>query len=516
MPFDRKKADRAVAFFERYLKHGTGKYAGRPFLLAEWQKRIIRDIFGTVKDDGTRQYSTVYIEIPKKNGKSELAAGIALYLLAADGEAGAEVYGAASARDQAAIIYRLARRMVMQCPPLRRRTEVLNSTKTIYYRPTDSFYRAISADAGTQDGINPSGVIFDELHRQKNSDLWDILTLGGDTRTQPLTVALTTAGVRDESPLCWQQHEYASQLLRGVFENPSYYPVIFAADDNDDWEDPKTWAKANPALGDFLPMDKVAEAARLAKQNPAELNKFLRFRLNRWVQQESRWIPLEKWDACAGKVDREALRGRPCFGGLDLSTSVDLTAFALLFPHEDGMIDILCHFWMPAAAVRERTKLDGYPYDRWVQAGLIEATEGNTVDYTVVKRRILEYAQEFELLEVGYDIYNANQTAVELQAAGVRMVPIRQTTIGLNAACRELERRWEDRTIRHGGNTVLRFMADCVAVKEDSNGLMKPVKPSRHYSRKRIDGIVAILNALARLIVHDGSGGAADPVVLVV
>lgn len=301
-----------------------------------------------------------------------------------------------------------------------------------------------------------------------------------------------------------------------MFDNPSYYPVIFAADENDDWEDPRTWAKANPALGDFLPVEKVAEAARLAKQNPAELNKFLRFRLNRWVQQESRWIQLEKWDACAGKVDRDALRGRPCFGGLDLSTSVDLTAFALLFPHGDGMIDILCHFWMPAAAVRERTKRDGYPYDRWVEAGLIEATDGNTVDYTAVRRRILEYAEEFELLEIGYDIYNANQMAVELQAAGIRMVPIRQTTVGLNAACRELERRLEDRRLRHGGHPVLRFMADCVEVKEDSNGLMKPVKPSRHASRKRIDGIVAILNALARLIVHDGSGGTADPVVLVV
>lgn len=515
MPFDEAKAAKAVAFFERYLKHGIGRHAGTPFLLPPWQKKIIRDVFGTVKEDGTRQYSTVYIEIPKKNGKSELAAGLALYLLTADGEVGGEVYGAASCREQAGIIYRTARRMVQQCPQLRRRCEVLNSTKTIVFGPSDSFYRAISADAGNQDGINPSGVIFDELHRQKNSDLWDILTLGGDTRAQPITIATTTAGVMDESPLCWEQHEYARQIIRGIFDNPSYYPVIFAAEDGDDWEDPKIWAKANPAMGDFLPESKVAEAARLAKQNPAELNKFLRFRLNRWVQQETRWIPIDQWDRCGGKVDRNALRGRVCYGGLDLSTSIDLTAFALIFPRDDGSIDILVHFWMPRRAVEERTKKDGVPYDRWVAQGLIEVTDGNTVDYTAVKRRILEYSEEFALQEVGYDVYNANQTATELNAEGVTMVPIRQTTMGLNAACRELEKRWTDHSMRHGGHPVLRWMADCVGVKEDGNGLMKPVKPSRHFSKKRIDGIVSVLNGLARLIVHGGDSGYSQPTVMV-
>jgi phage terminase large subunit-like protein len=515
VPFDRKKADRAVAFFERYLKHGIGKYAGAQFLLDPWQAEIIRTIFGTLKDDGTRQISTAYVEIPKKNGKTELAAGIALYLLTADGEPAAEVYGAASCREQAGIVFRAARRMVQMCPPLRKRLEVVGSTKTIVYDATDSFYRAISADAGNQDGINPSGVIFDELHRQKNADLWDILTLGGDTREQMLTFATTTAGVMDESPLCWSQHEYADQILRGVIKNPSYYPVIYAAGEKDDWADPKTWAKANPALGSFLKLDKVREAALEAKGNPAALNKFLRFRLNRWVQQETRWIPIDQWDLCAGKVDRRALRGARCFAGLDLSTSIDLTALALVFPHEDGSISILPHFWMPESAVRERAKKDGVPYDRWVESGLIEATSGNTVDYTVVKRRVLEYSKEFDIVECGFDVYNANQTATELNAEGVQMVPVRQTTIGLNAACKDLERRWMDRTMRHAGNEVLRWMADCVSVKEDGNGLMKPVKPSRHFSRKRIDGIAAVLNAIARLIVHGQSPIYSNPSVYV-
>lgn len=514
MPFDEKKADRAVSFFEKYLKHGIGRYAGAPFLLPPWQAEIIRELFGRVKDDGTRQYSTCYIEIPKKNGKTELAAGIALYLLTADGEVGAEVYGAANCREQAGIVYRAARRMVQLCPQLKRRCEVVNSTKTIVFGPTDSFYRAISADAGTQDGINPSGVIFDELHRQKNSDLWDILTLGGDTRQQPLTVATTTAGVMDESPLCWDQHEYASQLKRGVFENPAYLPVIYAAEDGDDWEDPKVWAKANPAMGDFLSEDKVREAALRAKQNPGELNKFLRFRLNRWVQQETRWIPMDDWLQCGGKVDRSALRGARCFGGLDLSTSIDLTALAMVFPHSDGYIDVLMHFWMPERAVQERTKKDGYPYDRWVRDGLIEATKGNTVDYTVVKRRILEYADEFDLVEVGYDPWNANQTATELNTEGVTMVPIRQTPQGMNPAARELERRFTDHTMRHGNHPVLNLMADSVGVRENGSGLIMPVKPDRKNSRKKVDGIVAVVNALARMIVHGGDGYADPTVVL--
>lgn len=515
MPFDSKKADRAVAFFENYLKHGIGRFAGAPFLLPPWQKEIIRELFGRIKDDGTRQYSTCYIEIPKKNGKTELAAGIALYLLTAEGEIGAEVYGAASSRDQAGIVYRAARRMVQLCPQLKRRCEIVNSTKTIVYGARDSFYRAISADAGTQDGINPSGVIFDELHRQRNSDLWDVLTMGGDTRMQPLTVATTTAGVMDESPLCWDQHEYASQLKRGVFSNPNYLPVIYAAEDSDDWEDPKVWAKANPAMGDFLSEAKVREAAMVAKQNPSELNKFLRFRLNRWVQQETRWIPMEDWNRCAGKVDRAGLRGARCFGGLDLSTSIDLTALALIFPHENGVTDLLLHFWMPERAVHERTKKDGYPYDRWVRKGLIEATKGNTVDYTVVKRRILEYAEEFDLVEIGYDPYNANQTATELNAEGVPMVPIRQTPPGMNAGARDFERRLMDHKLRHGNNEVLNLMADSVGLHENHSGLIMPVKPDRKRSRKKVDGIVALVNAFARLVVHGGQAYS-EPLVMVI
>jgi len=504
--YDSEKADDAVWFFENRLTHTKGKYARKEFKLAWWQDEIIRKLFGTVKADGTRQYSTAYVEIPKKNGKSELAAGIALYCLTMDNEEGAEVYSAAATREQAAIVFRVAAQMVRNSPKLSEECRIIDSTKTILVRDDpNSFYKAISADAGTQDGINPSCVVFDELHRQKNRDLWDILQFGGDTRSQPLLFAITTAGVYGESPICEEQHDHADRVLRGVDYDPTFYPVIYSLDQKDDWTfegEPETetrkatgWYKANPALGDFLPIDRVRTAFEKAIQMPSEQASFRRLRLNQWSQQETRWIDLKQWDEGGVPFNPNDLLGKPCYAGLDLSTTGDITAFVLLFLIEDEVF-VLPTFWLPEHDLRQRSIRDRVSYDVWAKQGLIRLTPGNAIDYSFIRKTINDQADLYEIKQICHDPWNATQIALDLASDSFTMIPVKQTFAGMTAASKEFERLIAARKLRHGGNPVLRWMADCVSIGQDPAGNIKPVKPNRIRSSKRIDGIVAIINAL--------------------
>jgi phage terminase large subunit-like protein len=507
--YDSDKADDAVWFFENRLTHTKGKYARKSFKLAPWQDQIIRELFGTVKQDGFRQYSTAYVEIPKKNGKSELAAGIALYCLLMDNEEGAEVYSAAATREQAAIVFRVAAQMVRNNSRLSEECRIIDSTKTILVRDDPNcFYKAISADAGTQDGINPSCVVFDELHRQKNRDLWDVLQFGGDTRTQPLLFAITTAGVYGESPICEEQHDYADRILRGVHYNQTFYPVIYRLDEKDDWTfegEPATetreatgWYKANPALGDFLPIDRVKTAFEKALEMPTEQASFRRLRLNQWSQQETRWIDLKQWDQGGELFNPNDLLGKPCYGGLDLSTTGDITAFVLLFLVDDELF-VLPTFWLPEHQLHERSIRDRVSYDVWAKQGLIRLTPGNAIDYSFIRKAINDQADLYEIKEIGHDPWNATQVTLELASDGFKMVSVKQTFTGLTAPSKEFERLIAARKLRHNGNPVLRWMADCVSISQDASGNIKPTKPDRVRSSKRIDGIVAIVNALARL-----------------
>ena len=493
MEFDPKKAREAIWFFETQLTHTKGMFARKPFILAPWQRQIISDLFGTIKRNKTRQYSTAYVEVPKKNGKSELAAGIALFCLLVDGEEGAEVYSAAATRDQAGIVFRVAAQMVRNNPELAAACRVIPSTKTILLKDDpNSFYKAISADAGTQDGINPSCVVFDELHRQKNRDLWDVLTYGSDTRGQPLTFAITTAGILGESPVCEEQHSYAESILKGIFKDPTFYPVVYGLDDKEDWtfegepakgKRPATgWYKANPALGDFLPVDKVRAACEKAKRLPAEQNSFRRLRLNQWTSQETRWIPLAEWDACAEPFNPNELVGKRCFAGLDLSTTRDITALSLLFPVDDEIF-VIPHFWIPEDKLHERSVRDRVPYDLWVKQGLIHTTPGNIIDYSYIRKTVNDLGDIYQFVEVGHDPWNATQVALDLAADGFKMIPIRQGFISMTAPSKELERLVMGRKLRHNGNPILRWMIDCASVAQDPAGNIKPVKPDRGRSR---------------------------------
>lgn len=323
--YDKQRADRAVNFI-RALRHTKGEFYNKPFMLLDWQETIIRDLFGIIREDGTRQFRQAIVFTPKKAGKTELAAAIALYLLCADGEQRAEIYGAAVDRQQASLIYSVAADMIRLTPALKKRCKILDSRKRIIFTPTNSFYQVLSSDADRAHGVSAHGVLIDEIHNQKNPDLFNVLTKGsGDARRQPIQFVISTAGDNIHS-IGYELFQKAKDIIDGRKTDPTIYPVIYAADPDDDWTDPEVWKKANPSLGVTFPIEKLQEACDSAKQNPSEVNTFLQLRLNIWTKQAVRWMPMDRWDACNAPVDAEALRGRPCYAGLDLSSTQDLTA----------------------------------------------------------------------------------------------------------------------------------------------------------------------------------------------
>lgn len=501
--FDQRAAQVAVNFFERLLHHSKGEWAGQPFILEDWQRdEIIRPLFGWKREsDGTRRYRIAYIEVPRKNGKSTLAAGIALLLLFADDEPGAEVYSAAADRDQASIVFDEAKRMVEGSPQLARRSEMYK--RSIIMPGTYSAYRVLSADAHTKHGLNAHGVVFDELHAQPNRELWDVLTTSTGARRQPVTVAITTAGYDRES-ICWEQHEYARQVRDGIIEDETFLPVIYAADMEEDWLDEEVWAKANPNLSVSVKLDYLRNEARRAKQVPAYQNTFRRLHLDQWTQQETRWLPMKDWNACATPVDQGLLRGAPCYGGLDLASTSDIASFLLCFPSEPGEEEHfawLPFFWIPKENMVERARKDRVPYDAWVRQGLITATEGNVIDYGYIIRDIEALGERFNIEEIAFDRWGAFQVSQALQGAGFTMVGFGQGFRSMAGPTKELLRLVLDGKLAHGGHPVLRWMADNMMVSSDAAG---NVKPNKAKSREKIDGIVAGIMALDRAVRHLG------------
>lgn len=497
--YDEEAGDKAVAFFSELLHHVKGEWGGQPLELDEWQaEQIVRPLFGWKRKDGTRKYRQVYVEIPRKNGKTTLAAGIGLYLLFADGEVGAEVYSAAADRDQAAIAFDLAASMVAAEPALANRAKVYR--RSIVVESTGSSYKVLSADARTKHGFNAHGIIFDELHAQPNRELYDVLHTSTGARRQPLEFYITTAGVYDKHSICWELHEYAEKVRDGVIEDEAFLGVIFAADKDDDYTDPDVWKKANPGLGTSVKPEYLKAEAERAKELPSYQNTFRRLHLNQWTEQVTRWLDMDLWDECEDRVDEAELLGRECFGGLDLSTTTDIAAWVLVFPGEDGRYDVLPRFFIPDEAILRRSRRDGVPYDVWERQGLVTATEGDVVDYMAIRQQVNEDAQRFKLREVAFDPWNATQLATQLgEEDGLAMLQVRQGYQSLNEPTKELEKRVTDGRIRHGGNAVLRWMASNVAIKTDPAG---NIKPDKGKSTERIDGIVALVMALSRAMVR--------------
>ncbi len=489
--FDAKAARFAVGFFEECLTFTSGQWRGQAFTLQPWQRAIVANLFGWKRPDGTRRYREALIYVPRKNGKSELAGGLGNFLIFADGEPGAQVYCAAADREQARLVFNAAKTMVVAESEMQTRARVY--THSIVYESMGNVLKAVSAEAYSKHGINAHGIIVDELHAQPNRDLVDVLTTSTGARRQPLIVHITTADFDRES-ICNEKYDYARKVRDGVIEDSAFLPVLYEASVEDDWTDPAVWQRANPNLGISVSTEYLERECRKAQDTPSYENTFKRLHLNIRTQQDVRWLPLEAWDACdLGEIDESELEGRPCFAGLDLSATTDLSALVLVFPNDDDSVTLLSRFWMPADNAEKRERRDRVPYQTWARQGHIELTPGNVIDYDRIKHRIDELGRRFNIREIAVDRWNATQLILQLQGDGYDVVPFGQGYKDMSAPTKLFESLVISGRLGHGGHPVLRWMASHVSVETDAAGNLKP---SKKKSTDRIDGIVAAIMAL--------------------
>ncbi|MCG3136055.1 MAG: hypothetical protein HMLKMBBP_03852 [Planctomycetes bacterium] len=541
--FDAAAADQACDFFPAYLRHVKGDFAGRPFELLPWQRDlIVRPLFGWKRADGTRRFRKAFLEVGKKNGKSGLASGMGLLLAFGDDEPGAEVYAAAADRDQARIVFGDAAVMARENPRFLEDADITVLRNAIVQTATNSTFKAVSSEVGTKHGFNVHGLIFDEFHTQRTRDLYDTLYKGTSARRQPVVFIITTAG-DDRESICYEEYEYAKKVRDGVIEDEQYLPVIFESDPGADWTDERIWRASNPSLGVTKSLEYMRAECAAAQAEPRKRNSFLRLELNIWTESRTVWIAPEAWEACRRTEPATDLATLPCCAGLDLSASADLTAIVLAFRRRDYArpaetlvvelpqgaaagtptlaaagptpkvehrlvldyeVEIVPYFFLPREVLHERARKDRVPYDVWAREGWLRVTEGNVVDYAEVYRVVLEEirAKHKGLAQIGYDPWNANHLASSLTAAGVQMVEVRQGYASLSGPAKLFEALVRSRRIRHDGNPVMRWCVANCEVATDPAGNIKPVKPGgAAQGTRRIDGVVAAVTALSRLMV---------------
>jgi phage terminase large subunit-like protein len=503
--YDKRRADHAVNFIQ-HLTLSDGRWADTYIQLLPWEEQIVRDLFGIIGEDGFRQFRQAYIEIAKKNGKSTLCSALSLYLLYADGEASPQVYSAACDRNQASIVYNEAEKMVKNNPDLCEISKVNASIKRVVCYPNDGFYQVLSAETGSKHGLNISGLIFDEIHAQPNRKLYDVLTkYSGSARTQPMFISITTAGNNLES-ICYELHLKAQDILDGKRHDPSFYPVLFNLDPDDDFRDEKNWYKANPSLGHTLSIERFREDFQNAIENPAELNTFKQLRLNMWVSSSVQWIPENIYEKGDLPLDESELRGRDCYGGLDLSSTSDITAFVLVFPPrtDDEKYIVLPYFWLPEDTLDLRCRRDHVLYDKWAAQGYINVTEGNVIDYRYVQDFIEKTCEKYHVLEIAYDRWNATMLVQNLIDEGLPLIQHGQGYKDMSPASKEVFKLLMEGRVNHGGNPVLRWMATNVVMDQDPAGNIKPTKAK---SIEKIDGMVAMIMAMGRAVANQGNTG---------
>jgi len=501
--WDRAAAAFAIGFFG-FLKQSKGEWAGQPLTLQPWQAFVVGSIFGWKGADGTRRFKTAYEELARKNGKSTVAAGIGLLLAFFSGEPGAEVYTAATKRDQARIVHSEAVRMVKASPVLRQRVRVYKDN--LNSEATNSKYEPLGADADTLDGLNPNGVIVDELHAHKTRAMLDVLETATGARREPLTFVITTAGVAGES-VYGETHDYAEKVLDGRQQDDTFFAFVAAIDEGDSWQDEACWPKANPNLGVSVKIDDLRRKAEKAKAMPGALMAFLRLHLNVRTQVHSAWLDIDRWDACAAGVEAAALEGRECYAGLDLASTTDVAALVLLFS-DGGAYDVLPCFWVPENACRQRERTNKTRFDAWVRAGLVEATPGDVIDYDRIRAKINELNERYHVKEIAIDRWNSTQLAAQLGGDGFEVVGFGQGFASMSAPTKELEGLILSGRLRHGGHPVLRWMAGNVAVEQDAAGNLKP---SKKKSTEKIDGVVALVMALGRAMLAPPEGSWYSP-----
>lgn len=538
--FHRPYADIACNFFEKVLRHTADEWYGMPFLLAPWQEDCLSHVFGDVDDDGNRITDMVYLEVPKKSGKSEFAAGMILLVMIIDRMKGSQIYGAAAATRQALNVYRAAVKMVEQEPLLLQQLRILRGTNRILkYTDPDSFYAAIAADGDLGDGVNPAFTVADELHRwrtRKQIENWDVLSNGGITRRQTLTVAITTAGVQNESPLAWRMHEKTRKIQAGVVHDEKFYGRIYGADKGDDPSKESTWIKAAPSLkqnGGFLDIEKYRQKYRTHLAE-GDLTSFKRYFLNMWDQRESLAIDMNKWDASAGEWKAEGIivdaapiiiKGqtlersvkpfrteflqrfieRKCWAGVDISMTTDFTSAVFVFPYEgieEEIYDVLPFFWFPESNVRKYERVLGIPLRQLADDGFLELVPGEVIDYRDVRARLDWAAKMFSLQEICWDPWNSRQISVNMVEDGYRCFDIRQGYQTLSEPTKKILELVAKGNLHHGGHPLLRHNAACAATSTDGRDNLIFTKPDRFKTTSRIDGIAAMTNAMTRAMLH--------------
>jgi phage terminase large subunit-like protein len=502
MPHDKQRALEPIEFIQ--MLKAVDDFYGQPFMLLDWQHDVLWDVYGTVNEKGYRQYRYAYLEIPKKNGKTSLIGGLSLYHLVCD-PPGGQIYCCAADRSQAELVYKAATGMIEQDEILQSILVVRDSRKEIRNKETGTILKVLSAEAYTKHGINPTVVIFDELHAQPNRDLWDVMTFGaGAARKEPLWWVITTAGDDpDRKSIGWEVHEYARKVRDGELNDPTWYVKIYAADEDDDIFDEKTWYKANPSLGHTISIEAVRQEALAARNSEAAERLFRWLRLNQWVSlKRTGWLPLSLWDRTEGKWDLSELVGKRCYPGLDLSSTTDITAACYLFPPQEGFSDWRCIFeaWIPEDNMKERVQRDKVPYDRWVNQKYLYATPGDVVDYDFVEARLKAASKQYDIRALGTDPWNSRMLTQRLMKDGINVIEIQQNMRNMSPAMKMIEQLMKRGMMTHEKNPVARWCWGNIAIAVDGN---ENIKPMKNKSRDRIDLIVALINAMATAMLFE-------------
>ena len=492
--FDNESALKSIGFIEKFCTHTKGELAGKPLLLEDWQKEIVGNIFGWKhKKTNLRKYRTVFIEVARKNGKTTLASSIALLMLFMDSERGSEVYAAAGDRNQAGIVFEIAKGMILNSSELLSRSKVFRNSIT--HEAKGNYFQAISSDSKTKHGFNANCIIFDELHTQPNRDLWDTLTTSTGSRREPLTIAITTAGY-DRQSICHEIYSYAKKVADGSIKDDTFYPVIYEADDEDDITLESTWKKANPNYGISLKKEYMEQESKRAVSVPSYQNTFKRLMLNIWTDSITQWIGHDEWAACHQDFDYKSLDGLKCWGGLDLASTRDISAFVLIFEVDNKFV-VLPNIFIPGDNAKKRSERDSVDYMTWVKQGDIIATDGDVADYTFIRKKINELSLRYKIQSISYDRWNASMLVTELMNDGANMFPFGQGFVSMSAPTKELEKIILSKEIIHDNNPAMNWMLSNVALQEDPAG---NIKIAKNKSKEKVDGIVSLVMALGGLM----------------
>jgi phage terminase large subunit-like protein len=486
------RADKAVRFVRKLRLH-EGRFAGKPFPLADWQERLIRRVYGPVDELGRRQARTAFIMVPRGSGKSSLAAALGLlHTFGPEKEAGGQVIAAAADQEQASIVFGAASRMIQQDAVLSRITSITPSVKRIQHPASGSVFKAVSHEAYSKHGLSISCLLADEVHAWPTRELWDVLTTSMGKREQPLTIAITTAGV-GRTGIAWDLYQYAKRVQEGEIEDPTFLPVLLEPPPGFDWRDPAVWAFVNPALGVFRSLEEMQTSARRAEHIPAQVASFKQLYLNCWLDGSAApWLDLSIWDE--GETDAgEISPGTRCWIGVDLSSPQDLTAVIALFEQPAGGYFVKPWFAVPADSLRRRSERDGVPYDTWALEGHVHATGGSVVDYAAVEGYVADLAERYRVEAIAIDRWNSTGTQTRLQEIGLPVVTFGQGFASMSPAVKETERLILNRQLAHDGNPVMRWCLGNVAIAQDPAGNQKI---DRARAREKVDGAVALAMAV--------------------